>query len=201
MEIVIVTGMSGAGKSQAITALEDMGFFCIDNLPPQLLPGLLQAYMGTMEDKTAEVSPQSRLALVMDVRSSDLFGGLEAALEELKQIDTTPRIIFLEASDRTLISRYKQSRRNHPLAKQYGLPRALATERERLAVVRSMATNIIDTSDTSAQELRDILFNILSDDDGPERMAILIQSFGFKYGIPVDCDCILMSDLFRILLR
>ena len=75
MEIVIVTGMSGAGKSQAITALEDMGFFCIDNLPPQLLPGLLQAYMGTMEDKTAEVSPQSRLALVMDVRSSDLFGG------------------------------------------------------------------------------------------------------------------------------
>lgn len=199
MEIIILTGMSGAGKSLAADYLEDMGFFCIDNLPPRMVPELIKAYAQNgygkdqlaFDNGTLDTSVPGRLAFVVDVRSSDLFDDIIPALEKVGQMGYTYRIIYLEATDQVLISRYKQSRRNHPLARGRSLAQAIAIERVRLAPLKELAFDVIETSNYGPADLRNLLYAMLSHTDRDERMTILIQSFGFKYGIPVDCDCIL----------
>ena len=190
MELIIITGMSGAGKSSAADYLEDMGYYCIDNLPPQLLEALVRS-VEEVKDETDEHSIEEiRLALVMDSRSIPRFGRLAPALEELRKRQSSARIVFLEASDKVILSRYKQSRRNHPLGGSRMLIEAIQEEREGLVPVRELATDIIDTSQTSPSELRDILYRLFREPDKAKRMKVFIQSFGFKYGLPMDCDLV-----------
>jgi UPF0042 nucleotide-binding protein len=188
MELVILTGMSGAGKSLAANYLEDMGFFCIDNLPPDLLPDLVNSFARNSSGTCSTDIDTNRMAFVMDVRGLDLFDGIIPALERLNQMVVDYRIIFLDATDQALLSRYKQSRRNHPLAQGRGIVDAIALERQRLAPLKNMAADVIDTTNLQPAEFRNMLYAMLSVSDRDERMTILIQSFGFKYGIPVDCD-------------
>jgi RNase adapter protein RapZ len=188
MEIIILTGMSGAGKSLAANYLEDMGFFCIDNLPPDLVPDLVNSFARSSSlGRTTDIDT-SRMAFVIDVRGLDLFDGIIPALDRLSDMQVEYRIIFLDATDQTLLSRYKQSRRNHPLAQGRGIVKAIELERQRLAPIKNLAADVIDTTNLTPGDFRNILYAMLSLSDRDERMTILIQSFGFKYGIPVDCD-------------
>lgn len=189
MEILILTGMSGAGKSLAANYLEDMGFFCVDNLPPSLIPNLIQTYQQAAGQKDRESS--KRLAIVIDVRSFELFAEVILPLEQIRELGHTFRLVFLEAADQVLINRYKLSRRSHPLAKGRSLAQAIALERERLAPLKDMVTDIVETSNLGASELRDMIYAMLSQSGRDERLTVLIQSFGFKYGVPVDSDIVL----------
>ncbi len=189
MEILILTGMSGAGKSLAANYLEDMGFYCVDNLPPSLIPSLIQTYQQTSKQKNRTASP--RLAIVIDVRSFELFQEVIPALEQIRELGHTLRIVYLEAADQILINRYKLSRRSHPLAKGRSLASAIALERERLAPLKDMVSDIVETSNLGASELRDMIYAMLSQSGRDERLTILVQSFGFKYGVPVDSDIVL----------
>ncbi|MDD3931296.1 MAG: RNase adapter RapZ [Clostridiaceae bacterium] len=191
MEVIILTGMSGAGKSLAANYLEDMGFFCIDNLPPSLLAELVQSYLKKNNALAPEDRIEDRMAFVIDVRSSERFDDIFHALERLNQMKIHYRIIFLDATDQVLINRYKQSRRNHPLAAGRSIVQAIEQERQKLAPIKELAADVIETSVLAPNELRDMLYAMLSTSDRDERMTILIQSFGFKYGIPVDCDCVI----------
>lgn len=188
MEMLILTGMSGAGKSVAVNFLEDMGYFCVDNVPPQMLKSMIQTF-SKWEDKDAVLS--DKIAFVVDIRSTTMFSGLIPALESIDRLGIPYRIIYLEAADQVLINRYKQSRRNHPLAKGRGIAEGIALERKLMSKVKEMTPDVINTTNTDPAELRDILYKMLSKDEKETRMSILVQSFGFKYGIPMDCDNIL----------
>ncbi|MGI6334643.1 MAG: RNase adapter RapZ [Saccharofermentanales bacterium] len=190
MEIIILTGMSGAGKSLAANYLEDMGFFCIDNLPPDLLPELLASFTRNSGIRTPDEEIRG-MAFVIDVRGLGLFDGILPALDRLDQMAVDYRIVFLDAADHVLLSRYKQSRRNHPLAQGQGIVEAIALERARLSPIRDLADDVVDTSNLSPNDFRDLLYGMFSAGDRDERMTILVQSFGFKYGVPVDCDSII----------
>ena len=183
VEFTIVTGMSGAGKTQALKCLEDRGFFCVDNLPPALIP--------TFADLIRE-SPQriERVALVSDVRGGEFFDQLFEALEELKERGIRYRILFLEASDEVLVRRFKESRRPHPLQRDgKSLEEAIREERERLRELRERADKVIDTSELTIHDLRrTIERDFLATE--PDGMAVSIVSFGFKYGIPPDADLV-----------
>ncbi len=191
MDIIILTGMSGAGKSLAANYLEDMGFFCIDNLPPAILPDLLVPYLKRHDIMLEQEPDNDKMAFVIDIRSTDRFEDIFTSLDKLHQLGVSFRIIFLDATDQTLISRYKQSRRNHPLAQGRSIVQAIELERQRLAPVKELAADVIETSALSPGELRDMLYAMLSSEERDERLTILIQSFGFKYGVPVDCDSVI----------
>lgn len=185
MDILILTGMSGAGKSQAADFLEDMGYFCIDNLPPMLLPEMVRTFT---KGQGGEGFGISKLAFVIDIRSNEFLRGFEPAIQEIDALGCPYRIVFLEASDQVLVNRYRQTRRRHPLSDGRGLSESIVQERSMLLSIRGMATHIIDTSMMAIPALRDEIYNIISEDTGNRRMSVLVQSFGFKYGIPVDCD-------------
>lgn len=148
--LVIITGMSGAGKTQAVRALEDLGYFCVDNLPPALIP------------KFAELCAQSagrvsRIALVVDIRGREFFDTLTQVLEEMEKQGQVYEVLFLEAAEEALIRRYKESRRRHPLAPQGRISEGISRERERLEPVRGRATHIIDTTGLATAQLREKL--------------------------------------------
>ena len=185
MELIILTGMSGAGKSVAVNFLEDMGYFCVDNVPPQMLKSMVQTFSKWQTKETVLIN---KIAFVVDIRSAAMFSGLIPALESIDRLGIAYRIIYLEASDPVLISRYKQSRRNHPLAKGKGIAQGIALERQLMSKVKEMTPDVINTTNTEPGELRDILHKLLNKDEKETRMSILVQSFGFKYGIPMDCD-------------
>lgn len=195
MEILILTGMSGAGKSLAANYLEDMGYFCVDNLPPSLILELIRTYQETYLAKRTNQDPalarDSRLAIVIDVRSSNLFSEVVPVLELLREQGHNLRIVFLDATDQVLINRYKLSRRSHPLAPGRSLAQAISLERERLAPLKDRVSDIVETSNLGPAELRDMIYAMLSGPGLDKRMTILVQSFGFKYGVPVDSDCVL----------
>ncbi|HZK42022.1 MAG TPA: RNase adapter RapZ [Clostridia bacterium] len=186
MDITIVTGLSGSGKSMAAKMLEDRGFFCIDNMPPQLLVDLVHV----LSEDEGDRGP-GQIALVMDTRNPHFAQHLAPALEKLKDINIPVRILFLESSDAALINRYKQSRRDHPMARDRSLAQAIAEERRYLTPVKELAHDILDTSDLPASLMRERLhqlFKLAGDQAG---MAVFIQSFGFKYGLPPDSDIVM----------
>ncbi len=185
MELTVITGMSGAGKSQAMGTFEDAGWFVVDNLPPRLLP-----HLAGIVDEDDDVV---KAAVVCDIRGGEYFADLPSQLGELERtLGTRARVLFLEASDDVLLNRFRETRRRHPLAGEGGtLSEGIARERERLAAVRERADVIIDTSELNIWELRRQVAEAMLDVDARPRMQVLVQSFGFKYGAPADADLLL----------
>ena len=184
MGLLIVSGLSGAGKSQAVHALEDIGYFCIDNLPPKLLYRFVEFSMQSG-------SKIEKLAVVMDVRGGEEYGGLEEAMEQLKKSGVPFRCLFLDARDDVLQRRYKETRRSHPLCMRNRISTEEAIRRERkiLRPIAERADFNIDTSVLSTAQLRDRIVALFTE-DVREGMAITVISFGFKYGIPKDSDLV-----------
>ncbi|HBM81900.1 MAG: RNase adapter RapZ [Clostridiales bacterium] len=183
MRFVIVTGLSGAGKTQTIRCLEDLGFYCVDNLPPALLPKFADLCYQT-EGKIEKV------ALVIDIRGGKFFDDLFYSLNQLKTQNYKYEILFLDASDDVLIKRFKESRRSHPLSPDGRLSDGISQERMRLSEVKSKADNIIDTSNLTPRELKVELTRIFVEGKKFEGIIISIVSFGYKYGIPLDADIV-----------
>ena len=182
LELVIITGMSGAGKTVAVQSFEDLGYFCIDNMPPTLLP--------TFWELVKESGKISRIALVIDLRSRDFFNEVDSLIATLDNTQlVTTRIIFLDSSDSVLVSRYKETRRNHPLAPDGRVSEGIAKERELLMDLRTRAQSIIDTSDISPRQLRERLIKDFATKDY-QTFHVEVMSFGFKYGVPIDADII-----------
>lgn len=182
-DIVIITGMSGAGKSVAIQSFEDMGYYCIDNLPPDLL----STFVDLLVDSDKQLT---KIALVMDVRGGEVFGPISQTLNHLQESrNISPRILFLEADNQTLVSRYKESRRSHPLAK-LGLPlEGINKERLMLEELKGRAQHIIDTSNLKPKELRAEIERTFSN-ESHSPFIINVMSFGFKHGMPIDADLV-----------
>ncbi len=176
-EVMVVTGMSGAGRTRTAAVLADLGWYVVDNLPPQLLGGLV-AMVGR--------GGHDRLAAVVDVRGRDFFQDVEAALDDLEARGVPVRLLFLDASDQTLVRRFEEARRPHPLQGDGTLLEGIAKERGALAAVRERATEVIDTSDLNVHELRDVVTEATGENDRP--LQVNVQSFGFKNGIPHDAD-------------
>ena len=182
-QIVIITGMSGAGKTVAIQSFEDLGFFCVDNLPPTLLPKFLEL----MKESGNKMN---KVALVMDLRGREFFDHLFKALDDLLESSwVTPQILFLEADDETLVRRYKETRRKHPLA-QEGLPlEGIQNERDLLADLKGRAQIIYNTSQLKPRELREKILTEFSVNN-KTFFTVNVMSFGFKHGIPIDADLV-----------
>lgn len=184
MSLIIVTGMSGAGKSTAMKMMEDMGYFCIDNLPVEFFEKFADLFVnGSMSKKD--------IAIGMDVRSGEALERLKTALDRLEADEVQFEILFLDASDSILVKRYKETRRIHPLANGERIERGLLREREKIGFLRERADYIIDTSTLLTRELKMELERIFIHDEEYKNMMITILSFGFKYGIPSDSDMVM----------
>lgn len=183
MRFVIVTGMSGAGRSTALRVLEDAGYFCVDNLPISLIEKFSELiYPGNTE--------VTKAALGIDIRSGKAFDELAAKLEELTVAGLNYEILFLDASDEVLVKRYKESRRNHPLAQDGRVAEGIQEERKRLEFLKKQADYIIDTSNLLTRELKQELDKIFVQNKNFKNLVITVLSFGFKYGIPTDSDLV-----------
>jgi UPF0042 nucleotide-binding protein len=185
MEFIIVTGQSGAGKSHAVHCLEDLGYYAIDNMPPQLireLVGLLENTCGGGIDK---------VAFVADIRGGRFFDDLKESLDYLEAEGIEYKVMFLEASDRALIRRYNETRRAHPLAAEGNVLAGIACERERLSEIRKRASFIIDTTNLKVAALNQEIKRLLLTEQEADSFAITVQSFGFKHGIPAEADWVL----------
>jgi UPF0042 nucleotide-binding protein len=181
---VILTGLSGSGKTQAIRALEDLGYFCIDNLPTQLIP--------TMARLSAhDESGLSKVAIVVDVRERGFLKEFPRVYRKLKtQRSLDPKLIFLEASDSALVRRFSETRRPHPLAGDRSVSEGIAEERQKLDTIRSMADMILDTSNMTVHELREQFMRMSRDGRSRTEMVVNLLSFGYKGGVPVDADLV-----------
>lgn len=183
MRFVIVTGMSGAGKSTALKMLEDMGYFCVDNLPIPLLPGFVQMLQNTDTE-------MKKVALGLDVRSGQDLSGLKENLEAMDRDRIGYEILFLDANDAVLVKRYKETRRQHPLSGSGRVDTGIAKEREKILFLKMKATYILDTRKMLTRELRIELEKIFVDGQSFCNLYITVMSFGFKYGIPQDADLV-----------
>ncbi len=184
IEVLIITGLSGAGKTQAANCLEDMGYFCVDNLPPALVT------------KFTELSVQlegnrMKAAFVMDVRGGHFFNDLLNVLDDLDKQGIRYQMLFLEASDEVLLRRFKESRRKHPLAPSGRLIEAIRLERKMLEDLRGRANVIIDTSTMSVSKLKEELTRLFGSDDEKDVLTITVMSFGYKLGLPMDADLVM----------
>jgi RNase adapter protein RapZ len=183
MAFVIVTGVSGAGKSRAVDALEDIGFYCVDNMPPALIPKFAELCMQT-QGKITDI------AIVTDVRGGELFNNLFEGLEELKKQGCDYKILFIDADDSVIIRRFKETRRKHPLSEGgSSIGSALAQERKLLRPVRERADYIIDTTNLSPAQLKQRIA-VLFLGDSKTGLIVNCMSFGFKYGTPTECDLV-----------
>ena len=184
MEFIVISGLSGAGKSKAASFMEDMGFFCVDNLPAPLIPKFAELGMaGTGE--------YDRVVLVTDVRSGTNFSALFQSLEALKGMKCPYRILYMDASDDVIIKRYKETRRSHPLAEECdSLEGAIALERRMLAPLRERAEFVVDTSDLSTAKLRGELLRLFGRGSQEGAMTVSVTSFGFKHGLPREADLV-----------
>lgn len=182
-DLVIITGMSGAGKSVAMQSFEDMGYYCIDNLPPDLLPKFIDLLVDS--ERTYD-----KIALVMDVRGGEVFGPISDTLNQLEESrKISPRILFLEADNQTLVSRYKETRRSHPLAK-LGLPlEGINKERLLLEEIKGRSQHILDTSKLKPKQLKEQIEQLFSGETHAP-FVINVMSFGFKHGLPIDADLV-----------
>ncbi len=183
-DLVLVTGMSGAGKSTAMQVFEDAGYFCVDNLPPEMLASLAELFAH-------EGSKVEKAAVVCDVRGGTYFEGFARVLEQLEQRGTKHRLLFLEASEQVLIDRFKETRRRHPLADGGTVAAAITRERQLLAPLKERADVSIDTSDLSASRLRKVVADKMLPRGQVGRMAVTFMTFGFKHGTPLDVDTLL----------
>jgi UPF0042 nucleotide-binding protein len=180
---IILTGLSGSGKSQAIRALEDLGYFCVDNLPTTLIPTLAKLSLRAGAD-------MEKVAIVVDVREGGFLSRFPKIFDRLRRMPRlNPVLIFLEASNATLVRRFSETRRPHPLAQNRSVSEGIRDERARLNVIRKMASNIVDTSDMTVHELRHF-FMSLSRDRASAGLVITLLSFGYKHGVPVDADLV-----------
>jgi len=179
--LVVITGHSGAGKSEAIAAFEDGGYFCVDNLPPRMIAGLGELFRH-------EGSGVERAAVVSDVRGGEYFDDLLQVLDDLEAEGLRPMVLFLEAGEEVLLDRYKETRRRHPLAPEGRIVEGIRAERELLAPLRERADKVIDTSDLTGAELRRQITEELLGEEETGRMALTLLTFGFKNGPPRDAD-------------
>ena len=182
MKLVIVTGMSGAGKTIALKMLEDIGFYCVDNLPISLVDKFVQL--------VSEGTSIEKAALGLDIRSGEELGNLDEILENWRRSNVDVQVLFLDANDAVLIKRYKETRRTHPLAGAGRLENGIEKEREKLAFLKREADYIIDTSNLLTRELKQEIDRIFVDNQDFCNMMISVLSFGFKYGIPADADLV-----------
>ena len=180
---LIITGLSGSGKSTVMRALEDAGFHCIDNLPPALMPRLLELCAAS----SAEIS---KIAMVMDVRERSFLKEYPAIFQSLKEQGHKLTILFLESTDEVLVRRYNETRRQHPLAEQGTVLEGIHKERELLSGLRMRADEIIDTSNLSIHQLRNMISDLFRS-AGQRKMHIILTSFGYKYGVPADADLVI----------
>ncbi|MGN0351861.1 MAG: RNase adapter RapZ [Roseburia sp.] len=183
MKFVILTGMSGAGKSTAFKILEDIGFYCVDNLP---IP-LVEKFVELSDMKSSELQ---KVAIGIDIRSGQSLDELQTVLDRIEANGDTCEILFLDADDSVLVKRYKETRRNHPLAGSERVDKGITMERERLAFLKERADYIIDTSQLLTRELKAELEKIFVWNQDYKNLFVTILSFGFKYGIPADCDLV-----------
>lgn len=182
--LVVVTGMSGAGRSRALSALEDFGYFCVDNLPPSMIQQI--ANLAFLPESTMK-----RIAVACDIRGGEFFDDFLRELEVVTRSGLNPVVLFLEASDVVLINRFKESRRPHPLEEgSHSLIEAIAQERKLLEPIKQRANIVIDTSELRASELRARIQNEFAGSSIAESMSVTVGSFGFKYGAPVDADIV-----------
>ena len=175
--------MSGAGKSLAAQQLEDLGFFCVDNLPPSLIPKFVEICLHNSGNI-------KNIALVTDIRGGVLFNELIPSLEELNKMGISYKVIFLEASDSILVKRFKESRRTHPLTQRGRILSGITEERDVLRPIKSIATHMVDTSNFSSRQLKDEIIRLVCEEVDFTGIVINIISFGFKHGIPLDCDLV-----------
>ena len=181
LDVTILTGMSGAGRSAAADVLEDLGYFVIDNLPPALIPKVAELGRGS--------GRSTRFALVVDVRSGAFIDDLQAALHELRESGARTRVCFLEAGDDVLVRRFEETRRPHPLANTDRVSDGIARERALLGELKGQADIVVDTSNLNVHELRDRLVELFADDaEAVTGLQVSIVSFGYKHGIPLDID-------------
>ena len=183
MQYTIVTGMSGSGKTKVIRYLEDMGYFCIDNMPPVLIPKfaeMLSSVNGNFNN----------VALVIDIRVGDMINELLAQINDLKRKGYDCKLLYLDADDETLVKRYKETRRQHPLDNSSGLLASIQQERKMLSALYNAADHVIDTSNLSTQDLLQKLKSIYASPDSRHSLEINVMAFGFKYGMPLDADLV-----------
>ncbi|MBN2878933.1 MAG: RNase adapter RapZ [Clostridia bacterium] len=185
MHLVVITGMSGAGKSQALNILEDMDYYCIDNMPPMLIEEFVKLY------DTYEVKKTSNIAVGVDIRGGEFFYKINDIITSLKKKGIKVDTLFLDADDETLISRYQESRRTHPLSRTGRIKEGIDKEREIMSSIRESSTYVIDTAAISIRELKDRIVSMLSSsNNGKSGFPINIITFGFKYGMPNDVDMV-----------
>lgn len=183
MKFVIVTGMSGAGKSTALKMLEDKGYFCVDNLPIPLMTKFAEMF-------SAPDTEVDKVALGIDIRGGQAFKGLEEKLRQIDHMGIPYKILFLDAGDDVLVKRYKETRRQHPLGGSGRVDVGIAKEREKIAFLKMRATYILDTSKMLTRELRQTLEKIFMEGKNFKNLYVTVMSFGFKYGIPQDADLV-----------
>lgn len=184
MEFLIITGLSGAGKSRAADVLEDLDYYCVDNLPVALMPRFAELCLATR-------GRYEKVALVTDVRERDGFGELLGTLEELENMECDIRILYMDADVRTLVRRYKESRRPHPLAtKGVNIEQAVHKEEELLAPIKEKADYIVNSSNLTLGMLQNRLFSLFAGEDRKRSIDVTVMSFGYKHGLPMDADLV-----------
>lgn len=184
MRIIVITGMSGSGKSTAVRALEDEGFYCIDNLPIRLFKRFIE-----LIDKSGEAF--KGVALVADIRGREFFKGYEGAFQKVTAAGHKLEILFFDASDETLLRRFSETRRRHPADENCSVSDGIRIERDRLAGLRQMATRVIDTSEFNVHQLKDFTLRIVRGEEGENKLLVEVQSFGFKYGVPPESSIVM----------
>jgi len=184
MRIIVITGMSGSGKSTAVKALEDEGYYCIDNLPVRLFNRFVDLIRKSGE-------PFKGIVLVADIRGRDFLKGYEAAFRKLGFAGHKVEILFFDASDEALVRRFSETRRRHPATEDGTVQEGIRIERERLAGLRKMASRVIDSSEFSVHQLKDYLLRIVGGEDRKNQLVIDVQSFGYKYGLPLESSMVM----------
>ncbi|HEX9831313.1 MAG TPA: RNase adapter RapZ [Thermodesulfobacteriota bacterium] len=183
ISIVILSGISGSGKSTAVKALEDLGYFCLDNLPPTLIATFIELSKNSAEEIT-------KIGIVMDIREGVFFERIPEVIEELKKKGNSVELLFLESSDEVLVKRYKETRRKHPLSADGNILEGISQEREILTKVKNIADHVIDTSSFNVHQLREIVQDLFGK-TAARKISLNFLSFGYKYGFPYDADLVL----------